>query len=468
MGDSQHEEEQQIPVRVGPERSFSLSSPGSAKGAGEITSDDRGVSPANQSAAMIDALVGFTSQSPIALGVFDGASDALLLGNQPLHELFRLAPAPGTPCNIGDSLPPECVTQIIAILGRVEQSRQSVESAEIEFRSDYVSPPVAEFDQRAPADAPGSDTFHWRLAAWPVPAWERRRGMNIMIQVSDFTQECRGREERARMISELRQVNSRLIMATLREEDLKIQAQAAATAKTNFLATMSHELRTPLSAIIGYEELLANRISGPISDLQGQQLARIKSSAIHLLDLINDVLTLARTEAGQETVTLDKVPVGELVRSALSLVEPLAHSKGLEFEARVYESSALIATDELKVRQILVNLLGNAVKFTESGSVCLDASIVDGDVVFSVTDSGIGVAPENTERIFDSFWQINQSPSRRVGGSGLGLSVSRRLARLLGGDIVLQSQLGKGSRFTVRIPVAPPQQQVAETAALRA
>ena len=220
---------------------------------------------------------------------------------------------------------------------------------------------------------------------------------------------------------------------------------------------MSHELRTPLSAIIGYQELLADGITGPVTDAQRQQLGRIKVSARHLLQLIDEILTYSRAEAGKEEVQRELALVNAMVDEAAALIEPLAADKGVTFAVTRLDAPLAIRTDPRKVRQILVNLLSNAIKFTDAGgTVTLRARRVDDKLELVIADTGIGIAPEYLERIFDAFWQVEQKATRRAGGTGLGLSVSLRLSRLLSGDIRVTSEVGRGSVFTVVLPVTVP------------
>jgi PAS domain S-box-containing protein len=233
-------------------------------------------------------------------------------------------------------------------------------------------------------------------------------------------------------------------------------AAAANRAKSEFLASISHELRTPLNAILGYTQLLADGITGPVNEAQGHQLKRVRASATHLLGLIDEVLSFSRLEAGRETVALADTEVSAALEDAITIVRPLAAARDLGLEVvppPAPEGEPLrMVTDVLKLRQILVNLLNNAVKFTDRGTITL-ATRVDGDeVVFTVRDTGIGIPAEHLERVFEPFWQVEQAASRRVGGTGLGLSVTRRLAHLLGGRVSVQSVVGKGSTFEVRLP----------------
>jgi len=228
-------------------------------------------------------------------------------------------------------------------------------------------------------------------------------------------------------------------------------ALAASEAKSAFLATMSHELRTPLNAIIGYQSLLKEGIEGPLNDSQIAHLSRIRASANHLLGLIDEVLTFSRVEAGKEVVQREDISLRSIVNEAITMIAPLADLKGLSLRAEGDE--VLLFTDASKVRQILLNLLSNAVKFTDGGQIVIRSHSDGEKVEVSVTDTGIGIASENRERIFDPFWQVEQRSTRKVGGTGLGLSVSRTLARLVGGDVRVESELGKGSTFILTLPV---------------
>ncbi|MEA2764465.1 MAG: hypothetical protein QOK07_869 [Gemmatimonadaceae bacterium] len=231
-------------------------------------------------------------------------------------------------------------------------------------------------------------------------------------------------------------------------------ALAASEAKSAFLATMSHELRTPLNAIIGYQSLLKEGIDGPLNESQLNQLKRIRASADHLLALIDEVLTFSRVEAGREVVRREEVSLRSIVDEALTMIAPLADVKGLALRAD--GEDVRLYTDGGKVRQILLNLLSNALKFTDSGEIVVSSHSDAERVTVSVIDTGIGIAAENLERIFDPFWQVEQRSTRKVGGTGLGLSVSRTLARLIGGDIRAESELGKGSTFTLTLPIRQP------------
>jgi PAS domain S-box-containing protein len=245
---------------------------------------------------------------------------------------------------------------------------------------------------------------------------------------------------------------SDLVRARLAAEAAQREALAASRAKSDFLARMSHELRTPLAAIIGYGELLADGITGPVNDEQKRQLTRIRSSANHLLSIIDEILTLARMEAGKEKVEMRDVDVVDLMDSVASMAEPLASAKGLSFDVDVEPRDLSMKTDPVKLRQVLLNLLSNAVKYTEKGGITLRSEARDGVVNFLVSDTGVGVGEEHLDKIFEPFWQVEQTTTRRSGGTGLGLAVTRQFVDLLDGKIDVSSELGRGSTFTVTLP----------------
>jgi signal transduction histidine kinase len=239
-------------------------------------------------------------------------------------------------------------------------------------------------------------------------------------------------------------------------EVARAEAERANNSKTDFLAVMSHELRTPLTAIMGYEELLSDGITGPVTELQRQQLGRINASARHLLGLIDEILTFARVDIGRERVRWESISVNNTLADAAALVESMATAKRLRLVVSLLDEDQSIQTDGTKLRQMLVNLLSNGIKFTDKGDVHLGCSVTNGILEISIADTGCGIAAENIEFVFEPFWQAEQTATRKTGGTGLGLSVTRKLARLLGGDVTVASRLGSGTTFLLTLPMKAP------------
>jgi signal transduction histidine kinase len=230
------------------------------------------------------------------------------------------------------------------------------------------------------------------------------------------------------------------------------EARVANNAKGEFIATMSHELRTPLTALMGYEELFAEQILGPLNEQQESAMDRMRASTLHLQSIIDEVLTFSRLEAGTERAQTRETSLHEIVNGVVAVLEPLARAKHLELVIDVGDESGTLHTDPNFVRRILVNIGGNAVKFTDRGSVTLRVEQEDEWHLFRIADTGIGIAAEDLSRLFQPFTQLDSGFTRRYSGTGLGLFVSRRLAQLLGGDITVVSVPREGSEFTVRIP----------------
>jgi signal transduction histidine kinase len=280
---------------------------------------------------------------------------------------------------------------------------------------------------------------------------------SVLVSMLDISERKRVEAERERLLGAERAARAESEKARHDADAARAAAEEANRAKGNFLATMSHELRTPLNAIIGYQNLLVDGVTGPVTDIQRRQLDRIGASAHHLLLLIEEVLTLSRAEAGKEKVRVDPVDVSVVLDEVAAIIEPLAKQKSLEFQVTGPTAPITMQSDGGKLRQSIVNLLSNAVKFTGRGSVTLRAWQEGDAVLFEVRDTGVGIAAEHLAKIFEPFWQVETSTTRTVSGTGLGLAVTQRLVALLGGTISVRSALGEGSTFTLRLPcVAPP------------
>jgi signal transduction histidine kinase len=232
----------------------------------------------------------------------------------------------------------------------------------------------------------------------------------------------------------------------------KEAAESADRMKSAFLATMSHELRTPLNSIIGFTGILLQELAGPLNTEQRKQMGIVRDNSSHLLELINDVLDLSKIEAGQLQVSREPVDLEAVTRKVVAAAQPMADRKHLQLEWAASPGLPPITSDRRRIEQILANLVANAVKFTESGSVRVRVAAADRGVRLEVADTGIGIAQGDLERLFEPFVQIDSGLTRKYVGTGLGLSISRRLAQLLGGSISVASVAGGGSTFTVLLP----------------
>jgi GAF domain-containing protein/anti-sigma regulatory factor (Ser/Thr protein kinase) len=235
--------------------------------------------------------------------------------------------------------------------------------------------------------------------------------------------------------------------------DKSEQLAQASEHKSQFLANMSHELRTPLNAILGYTELMVDGIYGELPARAAGVLERVQNNGKHLLALINDVLDLAKIEAGQLTLTLEDFAMPDVVQSVVSATEGLANTKGLKFTADIMPGLPTGHGDARRLSQVLLNLVGNAVKFTDAGEVAIGALAENGNFVLTVRDTGPGIAAADQDKIFGEFQQVDNSNTRKKGGTGLGLAISKRMVEMHGGSISVESELGRGATFRVTLPI---------------
>ncbi|MHB1477551.1 MAG: sensor histidine kinase [Coriobacteriia bacterium] len=245
----------------------------------------------------------------------------------------------------------------------------------------------------------------------------------------------------AKRTEELRQSNEELWEAT--------------RAKDRFLTNMSHELRTPMNSIIGFTALILEGISGPLTDEQARQLRMVNNAGHYLLGMIEEILDLAKVESGEMEPEFGPFSVKSAIDEAVSIIEPQAADKGLSLTAEYCDAPETITSDRQRFLQVLINLMGNAVKFTETGSVSLIASSDGEHLLVDVSDTGPGIDPAYHEYIWQPFHQIAPPSGGKWKGTGLGLSITRELVTLLGGSVTLESTSGSGATFTVRLPLAP-------------
>jgi signal transduction histidine kinase len=252
--------------------------------------------------------------------------------------------------------------------------------------------------------------------------------------------------QRKRIEHELHEMNEQLDTQNVKLQDLD-------RLKSIFLASMSHELRTPLNAIIGFTSLILQGMVGEINEEQKKQLALVESSAYHLLSLINDVLDIAKIEADKVELSLEEFALDDLMREAVGILTPIAELKKIELLGDAPEGVTMFS-DKRRLKQVLINLIGNAVKFTEKGSVKVKAKVLGKDkLAVSVIDTGIGLKQEDIDKLFTPFQQAGDSLIKKQQGTGLGLYLCRKLVNLLGGEISVKSEFGKGSEFAFTLPL---------------
>jgi signal transduction histidine kinase len=225
--------------------------------------------------------------------------------------------------------------------------------------------------------------------------------------------------------------------------------------KSQFVANMSHELRTPLAAILGYAELIQEGFYGSLPEKSLDALARIRSNGKHLLGLINTVLDIAKIESGQFSLNLGEYALENVVETVCAATESLAEAKKLALKAEVARRLPVGLGDEQRLTQVLLNLVGNAIKFTDAGEVRISAAAKDGQFAVSVTDTGPGIPQDEQARIFEQFHQVDSSNTKAKGGTGLGLAIAKEIVEMHGGRIWVESTLGKGATFQLELPIRP-------------
>jgi signal transduction histidine kinase/CheY-like chemotaxis protein len=291
-------------------------------------------------------------------------------------------------------------------------------------------------------------------------------GVLVAVSLSDMQQESlEFLENSARQLSiaiHNATVFEKVRLQSQRLEIMNVELEKASRVKSEFLANMSHELRTPLNSIIGFSDMLYRAKRDPLGDRQRTAMEKVLRNSRHLLSLINQVLDIAKIEAGHMEILPEEFSLRDLVMDCLSAVEPDALAKGLSLNSSVPDGLPRIYGDRSKVQEIIINLLSNAVKFTERGEVGLKVKSVEELLTIHVEDTGIGIRPEHMDVIFEEFRQLDSSSTRAFGGTGLGLSIARKLARLMGGDLNVTNKHGKGTHFIFTLPIRAPVKKALE------
>lgn len=381
--------------------------------------------PRDSSTSTVAGWQAIGDRSPLAIAVMK-VSDQLFQYANPRF-IHLVAPQIKDPHGlaVADVIPGGLAADIIRILDKVRTSGEGLQQDTILHDDD-------------------------RAMRFSTRAWLDDAGEFLILTLDPDAVDVAG-DGQTQLAREIREVNARLVQAAMREEELAERAEAASRAKSDFLAVVSHELRTPLTAVIGYTDLLQSGMA-ELNDQAAAWAERIRFSAWHLREIVDDLISTAVEHTDADQTIVEEAAPAVVAEQAVALVEPRAREKGLDLRVFLDGSPPTLRTDTRKLRQVLTNLMFNAVKFTETGFVELSLASTDNGAVFHVRDSGIGIAEHDLERIFDPFVQVDPTSTRKFGGCGLGLGLSRRFARALGGELTVTSTLGSGSTFTLRIP----------------
>ena len=375
---------------------------------------------------------GVMRRSPLPFAITRGGKHTLVYANSALCRLAGIANREAPRVPIATAFTGAEGGALSALLDRASRDRVELMDERIDAASERAS--------------------GWQCSVWPVIADDgRAEALGIEIRETKPADD---------VLDLQRQVAEQMLLSALRERGLADDAETANRAKTAFLRAMSHELRTPLNAIGGYIDLLDMGLRGPVTETQHADLARVRTNQQHLAALITEILNFARVGSGSVSYAVSDINGCDALRHAIELIEPLIAQQGLVFDGITGDSSIVARADPEKVTQILVNLLSNAMKFTAAGGhISAECAAVDDTVTLSISDTGLGIAPEKLETIFEPFVQLKEGLADREGGIGLGLSISRDLARAMKGDLTVESTEGKGARFTLSLPRATESQK---------
>ncbi|MEX0891359.1 MAG: ATP-binding protein [Gemmatimonadota bacterium] len=339
-----------------------------------------------------------------------------------------------------------------------------------DFRVQVVNPVFYEHFQVSPVETTGCLIYELGNGQWDIPELhtllEEILPENASFNGYEVSHQFENLGWRAMLLNARRLDHLQLILLVIvditdrkrAEEALRAAKEAAeeasGLAKSQFLATMSHELRTPLTGVIGRADLLETELLGPTTEKQKESLSQIRRNAWHLVGIIDEILSYARSEPGKTEVQRERVPVTQVVRDVVEMLEPVWDRNEVALRLTVPDEPVFVVTDRGKLTQIVANLVGNALKFS-GAPVHIRLSVDEDRMQVSVEDTGAGIPPDRQEEIFEPFTQLDGSATREKGGTGLGLAIARRHARLLGGDIELESAVGEGSTFFLRLPRNP-------------